>query len=189
MILKSKVDNQNLFHKLPPGPKPPSKVYCLVEIPRGASNKYEYNIETGAFFLDRVLYEAVFYPTEYGFIPQTWSEEDEDPIDIMVLSTRPTFSGCVITVRPIGMLKLIDSGEQDNKILAVPWNDPRLSHIKDPSEVNPHFKKELENFWANYAELEPKKAIKILGWGGVKKAHEVIENAIEAYRKKFGTSP
>ena len=185
---KINMPNQNLFHSLPPGPKPPSKVCCLVEIPRGGSNKYEYRRETGAFFLDRVLYEAIFYPTEYGFIPQTWSKEDDDPLDIMVLSTQPTFPGCIIAARPIGVLKMIDSGERDYKIIAVPYNDPRLNHIKGLSEVNPHFKKEVESFWSTYAQLEPKKEIKILGWGGVNKAHEVIENAIKAYKERFATA-
>jgi len=181
--------NQNFFHSLSPGPKPPHKVYCFVEIPRGGSNKYEYNIEAGVFLLDRVLYEAIFYPTEYGFIPQTWSEEDRDALDIMVLSTRPTFPGCIITAQPIGVLKMVDSGERDYKIIAVPCNDPRLNHIKDLSGVNPHFKKEVESFWITYAQLEPQKKIKILGWSGAKKAHEVIKDAIKNYKEKFGISP
>lgn len=179
------MNGQNFFHQLPPGPKPPSEIYCFVEIPRGSSNKYEYNIETGAFLLDRVLYEAIFYPTEYGFIPQTWSEEDEDPLDIMVLSTQPTFPGCIIAAQPIGILKMVDSGERDYKIIAVPCNDPRLNYIKDLPEANPHFKKEIESFWKTYAQLEPRKKIKILGWGEVKKAHEVIEKAIKDYKEKF----
>lgn len=179
------MNNRNLFHSLPSGPEPPSKVYCLVEIPKGGSNKYEYDRESGVFHLDRVLYESVFYPTEYGFIPQTWSEEDNDALDIMVLSTQPTFPGCVITAQPIGLLKVIDSGERDYKIIAVPCTDPRLNHIKDLSGVNPHFKKEVESFWLTYASLEPKKGIKILGWSGVKKAYEVIESAIKAYKQRF----
>ena len=189
MLLISKMTNPNLFHQLPPGPHPPKKIYCFVEIPKGGSNKYEYNIETGAFYLDRVLYEAIFYPTEYGFIPQTWSVEDQDALDIMVLSTQPTFPGCLITAQPIGVLKMIDSGEKDYKIIAVPCSDPRLNHIKNLSGVNPHFKKEVESFWTTYAQLEPQKKIKILGWSGVNKACEIIESAIEAYKEKFKPSP
>ena len=105
----------SLVHLLPPGEKPPKEINCLVEIPKGGSNKYEYDKEYGVFKLDRVLYEAVFYPTEYGVIPQTL-EDDGDPLDVMVLSTFPTFPGCVISCRPIGALRLVDSTEIQIKL-------------------------------------------------------------------------
>ena len=181
------MDKQTLFHRLPPGPNPPNKLYCLVEIPKGGSNKYEYDIEKGAFVLDRVLYEPVFYPTEYGLIPQTLSE-DGDPLDAMVLSTHPTFPGCVITVRPIGVLRMLDTGEKDNKIIAVPLFDPRLNHFKDISELNGHFKKEVESFWKTYAHLEPNKEIEVLGWSGEKKAKKIIREAIDRYQKSLKSS-
>ena len=174
----------NLFHTLPPGPYPPQKVYCLVEIPRGTSNKYEYDEDLGVFKLDRALYGSVFYPTEYGFIPQTWAK-DNDPLDIMVLSTFTTFTGCLLKTRPIGLLRLIDSGEQDDKIIATASNDPRFKDIKDLSDLSSHFKKEIQNFWESYAALQPKKEIQIKSWGGVEKAREVINKAIETYREKF----
>ena len=177
----------NLFHNLPPGPRPPHEVYCLVEIPRGTSNKYEYDKELGVFKLDRALYGSVFYPTEYGFIPQTWCADDGDPLDIMVLSTFTTFPGCLLTARPIGLLRMVDSGEEDNKIIAVSADDPRFAKVRDLTDLEPHFKKEVENFWENYAELQPDKKIKIEGWSGVEKAHQLIQKAIEDYQKKFKT--
>ena len=174
----------NLFHQIPAGPNPPRTVHCLVEIPKGSSNKYEYGEEIGAFKLDRVLYSAVFFPTEYGIIPQTWGEDD-DPLDIMVLSSFSTFPGCLLTCRPIGLLRIIDSGQQDNKILAVPTNDPRFEEVENLSDLPPHYKKEIANFWENYSELQPNKKIKIQGWSNKEMAWEIIKRAIANYQKKF----
>ena len=176
--------SHNLFHTLPPGPHPPKKVYCLVEIPRGTSNKYEYDEDLGVFKLDRALYGSVFYPTEYGFIPQTWAE-DNDPLDIMVLSTFTTFPGCLLEARPIGLLRLVDGGEQDDKIIAAASNDPRFKDIKNLSDLSSHFKKEIQNFWESYAALQPKKKIEIKNWHGARRACHIIERSIEAYREKF----
>lgn len=176
---------KSLFHQVPAGQKPPDEVNCLVEIPKGSTNKYEYDHQTGFFKLDRVLYEAVFFPAEYGIIPQTWNEKDGDPQDIMVLSSFPTFSGCVINCRPIGVLRLEDTGEEDNKIIAVPVDDPRFAQIKELSDLSPHHKKEIENFFENYAELQPDKKIKIKGWSGKNQAEKIIKEGIEEYQKKF----
>jgi len=174
----------NLVHRLPAGENPPHEVNCLVEIPKGGTNKYEYDKKFGVFKLDRVLYEAVFYPTEYGIIPQTLNKEDGDPLDVMVLSTFSTFPGCVISCRPIGVLRLNDSGEEDNKIIAVPADDPRFEEIKDLNDLPVHTKKEIKNFWENYAELQPDKKIKIEGWSGKEKAHQLIKAAIKTYHKQ-----
>jgi inorganic pyrophosphatase len=174
----------NFVLTLPAGNNPPFEVNCLVEIPKGGTNKYEYDKELDVFRLDRVLYEAVFYPTEYGIIPQTLNKEDGDPLDVMVLSTFPTFPGCLISCRPIGVLKLLDSGEEDYKIIAVPANDPRFEEIKDLEDLSTHTKKEIKNFWENYVELQPHKKIKIEGWGRKEKAHELIEQAIKNFQKQ-----
>lgn len=177
---------QNLFHLIPTGPNPPREVYCLVEIPKGSSNKYEFDMKMGVIKLDRVLYGAVFFPTEYGIIPQAWSE-DNDPLDVMVFSSFSTFPGCVLTCRPIGVLKMIDSGQEDNKIIAVPSSDPRFNKINDVADLAPHLKKEIANFWENYSELQPNKKIKILGWSGKEAAWEIIKKAIKIYQKKFSS--
>lgn len=173
----------NILKGIPPGPNPPKEVYCLVEIPRGCTNKYEYHNKLGVFILDRVLYESVFYPCEYGIIPQTLTD-DGDSLDIMVLSTFPTFPGCLVVSRPIGALRLFDSGQRDDKIIAVPRDDPRYDHIEDLKGLTPHFKKEIRNFWENYAELQPGKTIKVVGWREAKAAYRLINNAISNYKKK-----
>lgn len=186
MVKVKKPIKQNLWQQIPPGPKVPQEVYCLIEIPKGGTNKYEYSREWGAFRLDRVLYEAVFFPTEYGIIPGTWNEKDGDPLDMMVLSTFPTFPGCVIPCRPIGVIRLMDTGEEDNKIIGVPTNDPRFEQVKDLTDLPPHSKKEIKNFWENYSELQPEKKIKVLGWSGRERAQEMIQEAVKNYQKKFG---
>lgn len=175
---------KSLIHLIPAGENPPTNLNCLVEIPKGCTNKYEYDRSFGFFRLDRVLYESVFYPCEYGVIPQTWGA-DEDPLDVMVLSTYPTFPGCVIAIRPIGILKVIDSGRKDDKIIAVPQKDPRFDQYQNLKSLGKHFKKEIWNFWENYAELQPNKKIVVGGWGSLKEAHTVINQDIKSYQTKF----
>lgn len=184
MKIKKQV-SLNLWKQIPAGSKVPQEVNCVVEIPKGSSNKYEYSEEWGAFKLDRVLYEAVFFPTEYGIIPQSWNEKDQDPLDIMVLSTFATFPGCVIATRPIGVIRMTDTGEEDNKIVSVPADDPRFEEIRDIADLQPHTKKELTNFLENYVELEVKKKIKINGWSGREQAQKIIKEAVESYKEKF----
>jgi inorganic pyrophosphatase len=173
----------NMLKAIPPGPNPPKEVYCLVEIPKGCTNKYEYHKKLGVFFLDRVLYESVFYPSEYGVIPRTLTD-DGDPLDMMVLSTFPTFPGCLIICRPIAALRLLDSGRKDDKIIAVPRDDPRFDHVDSPEHLTPHLKKEIRNFWENYAELQPGKKIEIVGWRKKRTAYQLINNAIKNFQKK-----
>jgi len=167
---------------IPAGPKPPKIVYCFVEIPKGGSNKYEYNHKLGIFILDRVLYGAVFYPTEYGYIPSTLSE-DGDPLDIMVLSSFPTFPGCLIKARPIGVLEMIDTGKKDHKIIAAASEDPRMKTIKSLKDLTPHFKIEIKNFWERYAELQHNKKVEVDGWQNRKAAEKIIVQSIERWQK------
>ena len=176
----------NLFHKISPGPNPPKEIHCLVEIPKGGSNKYEYDKDLGAFKLDRALYGAVFYPTEYGFIPQTWAE-DNDPLDVMVLSTFTTFPGCLLKAKPIGLLDIVDSGERDSKIISVASTDPRFEDTNNLEDLNNHFKKEITNFWKNYSELQPEKKIEIEAWKTIEEAQEVINTAISTYKNTFSS--
>lgn len=160
------------------GPNPPETVYCKVEIPRGGTNKYEYDHENDAFVLDRVLHSTVFYPTEYGFIPETLAE-DGDPLDIMVISTFSTFPGCLVRARVIGALNISDTGEQDTKIISIAPDDPRMEHIKTLEDLAPHFKKEIVDFWENYAKLQDDKEIKIGDWINREKAYQIINEAIK----------
>jgi inorganic pyrophosphatase len=122
------------WRDLPPGRNPPEEVTAVIEIPRGSRNKYELDKELGMFKLDRVLYSAVHYPGDYGFIPRTL-HEDGDPLDILVRINEPTFPGCLIDVRPIGVLKMLDRGEPDDKILAVPSHDPQHNEYFDIADL------------------------------------------------------
>jgi len=155
-----------------------------VDIPRGSRNKYEYEEKKGYFKLDRTLYSPMFFPFEYGSIPQTMSE-DGDPLDVVLLTTYPTFPGCVISARPIGVLLMKDEEGTDNKIVAVPSEkvDPRFKRIQKIEDLEEHIKKEIETFFADYKKLEKEKYkfVKVKGWEGIEKAKEIIKKAVEKY--------
>jgi inorganic pyrophosphatase len=180
----------NPLFTLPVGDDVPNEVNMLVEIPKGSFNKYEYDVETGQLGLDRVLFEYIPYPIEYGLIPQTW-DEDEDMLDIMTLVSFPTFPGCLVKARPIGVMLFEDSGEVDDKILAVPANDIRFKHIKDIADVQPHTLDEIAFFFTHYKELqfkykgETEKSVSVKGMFGRDKAVEVLEKAIERFKQKY----
>ncbi|MEM3429661.1 MAG: inorganic diphosphatase [Candidatus Bathyarchaeia archaeon] len=175
----------NLWRDLPSGPEPPHKVYAIIEVPNGCSNKYEFDCETGVFKLDRVLYSALYYPGDYGIIPRTWSV-DGDPLDILVLTTKPTFTGCVMVARPIGVLTTEDENGEDNKILGVPVCDPRFEEVSEITNVARHLQVEIADFFLNYKRLEPNKWVKVKGWKDADSAERIILAAIENYYEKFG---
>ena len=165
------------------GPDAPDVINAVIENPSGEQNKYEYDKEKESVVLDRVLYSSIQYPGDYGFIPQAYYE-DEDPMDILVLTTHSTFPGCVIEVRPVGILYMDDGGEQDDNIIAVPVEDPRWNNVEDLDDVNEHKKKEISEFFKTYKNLEPKKEVKIEGWGDAEDAKEAIERSQELYREE-----
>ncbi len=169
------------FNNLTPGPNPPKEVYALIEIPKGSRNKYELDKETGLFILDRVLYSPVFYPGDYGIIPQTLYF-DGDPLDILVLVRYPTFPGCLITSRPVAFLEMIDTGDKDDKILAVPTEDPYFENVKDLKDIPTSLLEEIAHFFKVYKELQPKKWVKIKKWHPKIKAERAILEAIKAYK-------
>lgn len=173
----------NVWRDIPPGPHPPELVTAVIEIPRGSRNKYELDKETGLMKLDRVLYSAVHYPGDYGFIPRTLFE-DGDPIDILVRINEPTFPGCMVEVRPIGVLKMLDKGEPDDKVLAVPVNDPFHSEYFDIADIPQHFLKEVQHFFHIYKDLEGKR-VQILGWEKSDVAMQVITESIERYERTY----
>ena len=152
----------------------------VVEIPRGSRNKYEMDHETGEVFLDRMLFTATRYPADYGFIPDTLAE-DGDPLDVLVLVGEPTFPGCRIRVRPIGVFLMEDQGDPDHKVIAVPEGDPRWADIEDIGDLPEHLRLELEHFFSVYKDLEDKKTA-ALGWSGAADAEKIIAAAREAYR-------
>jgi inorganic pyrophosphatase len=148
-------------------------IEVVIEIPRGSRNKYELDEATGAIRLDRVLYSSVHYPTDYGFVPGTRAP-DGDHLDVLVIVEEPTFPGCHMIVRPIGVLEMRDENGQDHKIIAVPLADPRLNHIQDLNDLAPHWLREIENFFATYKTLEEKQT-EIVGWDGAESARTVID--------------
>ena len=164
------------------GDKAPEVINAVVEIPKGSHNKYEFDEETGMIKLDRVLYSPMHYPLDYGFIPETHSA-DGDHLDVMIMGGDPTFSGCLVKVRPIGLLKMVDSGDEDFKILGVQEANPRLKTIKDIKDVeayNPHMLEEIAHFFKVYKDLQNKE-VKIVGWEGAKVAKEEIRKAQSAF--------
>ena len=171
------------WRDLPPGPHPPEEVTAVIEIPRGSRNKYELDKETGMLKLDRVLYSAVHYPGDYGFIPRTL-HEDGDPLDILVRINEATFPGCQIDVRPVGVLKMLDRGEPDDKILAVPSHDPQHNEYFDIADLPGHYLMEVEHFFLIYKDLEGKR-MEIAGWEKSESAMRVITASMERYAEQY----
>ena len=172
----------NLYKDISPGDNLPEEINVVIDIPKGCSNKYEYQEKEGYFELDRVLYSPIFFPFEYGFIPQT-SSEDGDALDVVLLLTYPTFSGCLIKARPIGVLLMEDEAGIDHKIIAVPQEkvDPRFKEIQDIKDLSEHFKKEIQTFFEDMKKLEPGKFVKLKGWQGKDRSKELIKEAIKKY--------
>lgn len=150
----------------------PLVLKVVVEVPKGSRNKYELDRVSGRIKLDRVLFSAVHYPADYGYVEGTLAE-DGDEVDILVLIDEPTFPGCLMEAKPIGMLRMIDEKGIDNKILAVPVNDPRWSPIQDISELPAHLLVEIENFFLTYKKLEVKEVVSE-GWCGSEQAREYL---------------
>lgn len=154
----------------------------VVEIPKGSANKYEYDPELDAFVLDRPLYASVHYPGDYGFVPGTLSK-DGDPLDVLVLLETPTFPGCVVRTRIIGLLAIIDQNSWDGKLLGVSVNEPRTANIRDISDLEPHRLREIEFFFSTYKTLEGKKTV-TREWRHSKEALDSVVEASERYDGK-----
>lgn len=156
-------------------------VDAFIEIPKGSQNKYEFDKEKNVFRLDRVLYSPVHYPTEYGYIEKTLAE-DGDPLDILVLATLPTFPGCVIESRVIGVLIMADDKGQDEKLLGVPTKDPRFKEVHSLEDIPPHILKEISHFFQVYKDLE-NKVTKIEGWKGLAEAERILIESQKRYHE------
>ena len=153
----------------------------MIEIPKGSRNKYEYDSKRKVLKFDRMLFSAVHYPSDYGFIPDTLAM-DGDPLDALVLVWEPTFPGCLIEAKPIGLFKMWDEKGPDEKILCVPVEDPLWNHIETLDDVNPHLLKEIEHFFKIYKDLE-KKNTGVEGWRGLSAALKIIKEARQRYQK------
>ncbi len=172
----------NILDKIKPWAKENETINVIVEIQKGSKNKYEFDKETGLIKLDRVMFTGQDYPFDYGFIPNTlW--HDGDPIDVVLLTTYPLLPGVLVEARPIAMMDMIDSGEGDTKILAVPSSDPRWKGVKDLGDINAHTLKEIEHFFTSYKVLQ-NKVCTIEGVYNKDKAIEAINESIELLKNK-----
>ncbi|MGE4215942.1 MAG: inorganic diphosphatase [Fimbriimonadaceae bacterium] len=158
---------------IPLGKRAPQEFNVVIEIPRFSSNKYEFDPDLGAIRLDRVLFSPLFYPWDYGFLPQT-NYLDGDPIDALVLVSHPTFPGCVIESKPIGVLEMDDGGKPDEKLICVALKDPRFGERSSLSELNPHTVREIEHFFQIYKLLEEKQ-VTVKGMLGPETAIDIVE--------------
>ncbi|MES2930862.1 MAG: inorganic diphosphatase [Patescibacteria group bacterium] len=176
----------NLWHEVTRGKNIPEEFNCIIEIPKGSNNKYEIDKDTGMIKLDRANYGPTAYPFDYGFVPQTlW--EDGDALDVLVLSTYPIPSGILVNVRPVGIMEMIDSGESDSKIIAVPIDDQRWEDVKDLKDINKHSLREFADFFQTYKALKAKQSIvTVHGFKDKAAAIEAIHRSITLYEEKFG---
>lgn len=157
-------------------------VTVMIEIPKGSRNKYEYDKDKKRLKFDRMLFSAVHYPSDYGFILDTLAQ-DGDPLDALVLVWEPTFPGCIIEAKPIGLFKMWDEKGPDEKILCVPIFDPLWNHLKQLSDVPPHLLKEIEHFFSVYKDLEEKKT-GVEGWDDREAALRIIEESRQRFRQQ-----
>ncbi len=173
----------NPWRDVSAGKNLPSEINVIIEIPMGAQTKYEVDKETGMLKLDRVLYSPVHYPADYGFMPQSYWEDD-DPLDIIVLSHFPVHPLTIVRARPIGVLRMIDQNQDDAKIIAVHTTDPRFERYQDLPDISEHQIKELKHFFEIYKELQGA-VVKVVEFKDKKFAFDVIKKSVELYREKF----
>ena len=157
---------------------------CVVEIPKGSRNKYEWDHDTGAIKLDRLLFSSVVYPTDYGFFPDTLGQ-DEDPLDAMICVSEPTFPGCVIDVKPIALFRMKDEKGIDDKILCVPVSDPEWNRLETLDDLSQQLQDEIAHFFSIYKDLEQKK-VAVDGWYSLEEAWEEIEASRKRHRDSQG---
>lgn len=154
----------------------------IIEIPKGSRNKYEIDKETGRIRYDRMIFSSMHYPADYGFVPDTLAL-DSDPLDVLVLVTEPTFPGCLIEVKTIGVFHMEDEKGPDEKLICVPVSDPIWNKAEKLSDLNPHLIKEIEHFFRVYKDLEKKK-VDVKGWGELDEAKEILASCIERHKEK-----
>jgi inorganic pyrophosphatase len=173
----------NLLHGITSGEEAPEIVNVIIEINKGSKNKYEIDKKTGLIKLDRAMYTSQDYPFDYGFIPQThW--HDGDAVDVVLLTTNPLLPGILVEARPVGVIRMVDDGDRDEKIIAVPVEDMRFNHIIKLEDLNPHFLKEAEHFFTTYKKIKNKE-VSINGIEGVEAAKAVIAEGMELYKKEY----
>lgn len=170
------------YNAIPLGNKAPEVINAVIEIPKGSTNKYELDEKIDAIVLDRVMHSPMFYPVDYGFIPETRSG-DGDHLDVMVVTNSPVFPGCVVPVRPLGLLRMTDDKGVDNKILAVPLGNPYFVSVTDISQLDPHILKEIVHFFEQYKALENKSVV-LDGWGTKEEALVMIMDDHKSFKNE-----
>lgn len=174
----------NPWHDVSYGDESPEFVNSIIEIPKGSKAKYELDKDSGLIKLDRVLFSAVHYPANYGFIPQTYCD-DNDPLDILVICSVDVVPLCIIEAKVIGVMHMVDENEKDDKIIAVAKHDMSVNHIDDINQLPPHSILEIWRFFEDYKKLENKNVV-VEEFLGKEQAFKIIENSIEMYKDKFG---
>ena len=176
----------NLWHDIPLGENAPDEINVMIETPKGSPNKYEIDKELGLIRLDRANYSAAAFPADYGYVPQTYWE-DGDALDVIVLATFPIPSGILVKARPVALMEMIDTGESDYKIIAVPVDDKRWEDVHDLGDINKHSLKEIQHFFETYKALKGKHSVvEIKGFQDKEGAKKAILHSIELYKEKFG---
>ena len=173
----------NIWKEISPERIKPNDFVACIEIEQGSKNKYELDKETGLIILDRVLYTSTHYPMNYGFIPRTYSE-DNDPLDVFVLCSQPIMQNCLVRCYPIGVVKMVDREENDEKIIAIPFGDPQWHDVQDLKELPTHIMTELKHFLEVYKQLENKKVV-VQEIGGRDVALETIKESLDRFVRKF----
>jgi len=178
-------NGMNYWHDISLGEKVPEVFNAIIEIPKGSFNKYEVDKDTGLIALDRANYSAAPFPFDYGFAPQTlW--DDNDPLDIIVLTTFPLHPGILVRVRPVGVMEMTDSGESDYKILTVPVSDKRWEDVQDIDDINAHQLKEIQHFFETYKALKGKgDLVTVHGFKGRAEAEAAVTKSTKLYKDKF----
>jgi len=174
-------ENITNYLYLPVGDAMPEEINVVVEIPHGSHNKYEYDKHLNIFRLDRALHSATYYPGDYGFVPQTLAE-DGDPLDVLILVAQPTFPGCLVVARPIGLLKMVDGGLPDDKVLAVPVGEPAYNGVHTQSQIFPHTLRTIQNFFETYKLLEGKDT-STHGWQDAAAARRSVVDSVERFKE------
>ncbi|AWB26730.1 inorganic diphosphatase [Halococcoides cellulosivorans] len=174
----------NLWEDVPAGPNPPETITAVVECLKGERNKYEYDKSVPGVVLDRVLHSNVHYPSDYGFIPRTYYD-DGDPLDVLVLVEDQTFPGCAIEARPVALMNMDDDGEQDDKVIAVPTEDPRYDAVQDLDDLTDQQRDEIAEFFETYKNLEADKETTVEGWKDRAAAEDAIAHAMDLYDEQF----
>ena len=181
--MKKNLEAKNPWHFVSPGKESPHVVNAIIEIPSGSNAKYELDKESGLLKLDRVLFSAVHYPANYGFIPMTYCD-DNDPLDILVICSVAVEPLCLIEAKVIGVMRMKDQGEGDDKIIAVAKNDKSINHINDLNELPEHLQQQIHRFFEDYKKLENKE-VQVESFLGRVEAEKIVEEAIDLYKKKF----